>query len=413
MRKIIASLDIGSSSIKLIIGEFIRNSLNILCVSEIPSKGIKKGLISSKEELIPNIKEVFHKAEEMLGIPVKEVVLAVPAYLTDAFISEGSVSITGGANTIVNSDIIKAMQATSYNKIPEDSELISVIPTNYKVDDTIVKNPLNMIGHRLAIKAVLLTVPKVNIVNFKKLLGQIGIKVVSVVTSSLGDYALNKTKDTVHKVGAVINIGSELTTVSIINKGIVTKAEVIELGGSNVDNDIAYIYKITKKDACKIKEEMGLATKDFGSTMERITVTDRMGEEVTINQKGVSEIIESRLVEILELSKKQMNLLTRREIEYIIITGGTSEIQDFNILCDKVFTKVHILGKIDIVGARSNKFSTGVGTIIYYNSRLKLKNKEYSVFNLDELEILSGNHKKVNINENSVLGKLFGYFFDN
>lgn len=43
MRKIIASLDIGTSSIKLIVGEFIKNRLNILCTSEVPSKGMKKG----------------------------------------------------------------------------------------------------------------------------------------------------------------------------------------------------------------------------------------------------------------------------------------------------------------------------------------------------------------------------------
>ena len=49
MRKIIASLDIGSSSIKLIVGEFIKQSLNVLCVSEVPSKGIRKGLIANKE----------------------------------------------------------------------------------------------------------------------------------------------------------------------------------------------------------------------------------------------------------------------------------------------------------------------------------------------------------------------------
>ncbi len=413
MRKIIASLDIGSSSIKLIVGEFIRNSLNVLCVSEIPSKGIKKGLISNKEELIPNLKEVFHQAEEMLGIPVREVVLAIPAYFTDAFISDGSVSITGDDNVITHNDIIKAMQATSYNKIPEDSELISVIPTSYKVDEEMVKNPINMIGHKLTIKAVLLTVPKLNVINFKKTLETIGIKTISVVTSSLSDYALNKTKETINSLGAIVNIGADLTTVSIVNKGIVTKAEVIELGGNNVDNDIAYIYKITKKDACRIKEDIGLASSELGSTLEKINVTDRLGVNITINQKELSEIIESRLMEILELSKKQMNLLTKRNIDYIIITGGTSEIQDFNILIDKVFTKTHILGKIDIVGARSNKYSTGLGTIIYYNSRLKLKNKEYSVFTLDDLEILSGNHKKVNINENSILGKLFGYFFDN
>ena len=79
MRKIIASLDIGTSTIKLIVGEFIKNTLNILCVSEVPSRGIKKGLIVDREELIPALKETFHKAEEMLGIPVKEVVLNLPA----------------------------------------------------------------------------------------------------------------------------------------------------------------------------------------------------------------------------------------------------------------------------------------------------------------------------------------------
>lgn len=414
MRKIIASLDIGTSSIKLIVGEFIKNSLNILCVSEVPSRGIKKGLIVSGEELIPVLKETFHKAEEMLGIPVKEVVLGIPAYYTEAVMSEGVSTITNEEHIITHQDLIRAMHAASYNKIDENSELISIIPTRYKVDDdTIVKNPINMIAKKLSLKAVLITAPKNNINSFINVLDRIGIKVIDVVTSSLGDYAINRTKETSSAIGAVINIGEETTTVSILNKGILTKAEVIELGGANIDNDIAYIYKITKKDAKNLKENLGLATTDLAIVEEKVNLTDRLGETVTINQKDLSEIIESRLIEILELSKKQMNLLTKKNIDYIIVTGGTSEIGDFNNLLDKVFTKTHILGKIDIVGVRNNKYSTAVGIIKYYNSRLKLKNKEYSVFSLDDLEILSGIHKKVNINENSILGKLFGYFFDN
>lgn len=414
MRKIIASLDIGTSSIKLIVGEFMKNSLNILCVSEVPSRGIKKGLIVSSEELIPVLKETFHKAEEMLGIPVKEVVLGIPAYYTEAVMSEGVSTITNEEHIITHQDLIRAMHAASYNKIDENSELISIIPTRYKVDDdTIVKNPINMIAKKLSLKAVLITAPKNNINSFINVLDRIGIKVIDVVTSSLGDYAINRTKETSSAVGAVINIGEETTTVSILNKGILTKAEVIELGGANIDNDIAYIYKITKKDAKNLKENLGLATTDLAIVEEKVNLTDRLGETVTINQKDLSEIIESRLIEILELSKKQMNLLTKKNIDYIIVTGGTSEIGDFNNLLDKVFTKTHILGKIDIVGVRNNKYSTAVGIIKYYNSRLKLKNKEYSVFSLDDLEILSGIHKKVNINENSILGKLFGYFFDN
>ena len=412
MRKIIASLDIGTSTIKLIIGEFIKNKLNILCTSEVPSKGMKKGLIYRRDELIPVLKETFHKAEEMLGIPVKEVVLSIPAYYTEARMSEGSSTITSEDHVITHQDLIRAMHAASYNQIGEDEELISILPTTYKVDNDIVKNPINMIGKKLSLKAVLITAPKSSVIDFLKVLDTIGIKVIDVVTSSLGDYASNRFKESGSKFGAIINIGEETTTVSVFNKGILTRAEVIELGGANIDNDIAYIYKITKKDARELKESVGLACSDQARKEEKVTLTDRLGEEVTINQLDLSEIIESRLTEILELSKKQINLLTKREIEYIIITGGTSEIGDFNNLLDKLFTKPYILGKIDIVGARNNKFSTSIGTIKYYNGRLKLKNKEYSVFNLDDLEILSGVHKKVSINENSILGKLFGYFFD-
>ena len=174
MRKIIASLDIGDSSIKLIVGEFIKNSLNILCVSEIPSKGIKKGLISSKDELIPVLKEVFHKAEEVIGLAIREVVLAVPAYYTEALISEGSTTITNEDKVIGYQDLIRAMQAASYNKISDDMELVSIIPTRFKLNDSeIVKNPLNIVADKLSLKAVLITAPKISVSPFINILDSI------------------------------------------------------------------------------------------------------------------------------------------------------------------------------------------------------------------------------------------------
>lgn len=45
MRKIIASLDIGSHTIKLVVGEIVRNKLNILACVDTPSRGIKKDLL--------------------------------------------------------------------------------------------------------------------------------------------------------------------------------------------------------------------------------------------------------------------------------------------------------------------------------------------------------------------------------
>ena len=85
---------------------------------------------------------------------------------------------------------------------------------------------------------------------------------------------------------------------------------------------------------------------------------------------------------------------------------------DFKNILDYVFNNAE-LGSVTEIGARHNKYSTAVGLIKYYDSRLQLMDKDFSIYNLEEQEELSGIHKKVNIAEDSLLGKLFSYFFDN
>ena len=49
MKEIISSLDIGSSTVKLVVGEMYKDELNVLSASEVKSKGIKRGIIVSPE----------------------------------------------------------------------------------------------------------------------------------------------------------------------------------------------------------------------------------------------------------------------------------------------------------------------------------------------------------------------------
>ena len=87
MRRIIASLDIGSSSIKLLVGEMQKNKLNVLACVDVLSQGIKKGYVVNLESAYLAIKEAFNKAEELIGLPIKKVLVCVPAYNLECFIS--------------------------------------------------------------------------------------------------------------------------------------------------------------------------------------------------------------------------------------------------------------------------------------------------------------------------------------
>lgn len=414
MRKIIASLDIGSSTIKLLVGEIQKNKLNVLSCIEVFSQGIKKGFIVNSESAELSLKELFEKTENMIGLPIKKVIVNVPAYNTECFVSSGSSTITTEDKVITHNDIVRSMQASVYNKITDNKELVSILPTKFIInDEETVASPINMIANKITVNDVAVVIPKKNSEAIIKCLEKLGIKVIDISISPLADYYEFKNDETNKNVGAIINIGQNNTTVSVFNKGILTACEVLDIGAGSIDNDIAYVFKISKKDANVLKERLVVSDIHLADPAESILVKDANGENIRINQYDISAVAIARITEILNLAKKQINLLTKKKISYIITTGGLCEIAHFDKLLDSIFGGIAVKGNVDEIGARHSKYSVCLGIIKYYNSRLKLRNVEFSIFSLEEQEEFGGTHKRVNISDHSLLGKIYGYFFDN
>ena len=413
MRKIMASLDIGNHTIKLVVGGIVKGKLNVLACVDTPARGIKKGFVVNPESAIEALEDIFKRAQEQIGLSIKKVIVSVPSNGLECFLSEGYTSINNEEKIITSNDIIRSLQAAVYNKIMDNRELVTILPTKFLVNDSIVSDsPLAMHAEKLKVKAVVVTVPKKNVTPIVKCLEKINVEVVDVTIGALGDYYEFQNNKNSNEIGAVINIGASKTSVAIFNRGIITNCEVIDIGGDNVDYDLGYVYKINRENALFIKETIALADKNIAQVNEAIIVENKNGDKIKVNQYSASEIVMSRLEEILNLAKKQINLLTKKQISYIIVTGGVTETAEFKNILEYVF-KNAILGEVHEIGARHNKFATAIGLIKYYDSRLKLRNRDFSIFSIEEQEELSGIHKKVNISENSILGKLFGYFFDN
>ena len=220
-----------------------------------------------------------------------------------------------------------------------------------------------------------------------------------------------KNKDNESKLGAIINIGADTTTVSIYNKAVIVKSSIIAIGGSAIDNDISYVYKVDLKNARKLKEKFALAYKRHANVSEICEVDTTYDEKIKINQFEISELVERRTEEILKLAKKELNILTNKELQYIIITGGTSNLQDLQYLADEVFTKMARITDLKMIGIRNNKYSSSVGNIVYYITKLKLREKKYSMFSESDADELVSVKKNKQMTNESMLGKVFGYFF--
>lgn len=414
MRRILASVDLGSNSIKIIVGEIRGKKINIIAVSDTPSKGIRKGIIENQASVIESLKLSFKKTEELIGIKINKVIVNISPVDAVFVVGEGTTTINREDKTILANDIVRALQGSVYNKIHDEMELVTVFPVRYYINNEQVKNPKGMIGDRLDVKTVVASAPKSNVYAALNCFDKIGVEVIDIVFGSIGDYELFKNDATEKTVGAIVNLGDQTTTVSIFNKGVITNTEVIELGGINIDNDISFIYKVNKPDARFLKEKLSLAHRRMAQGSVSEVVTNKLGEKIKVNQYDISTITMSRLEEILKIVKKKINLLTKKEISYIIFTGGVTESKDFTITLEELFGKNISLGNIPIIGVRNNKYSSAVGMLKYYDKKLKLRDKNFSIFSYEELEELSTPYnRKINISNDTIVGKIFGYFFDN
>ena len=120
----------------------------------------------------------------------------------------------------------------------------------------------------------------------------------------------------------------------------------------------------------------------------------------------------SRIEEILVLARKEINLLTKREVDYIIITGGTSSMDNFTVVSEEVLGNNASVGNIRILGVRNNKYSSVIGNIVYFINKLKLRNIDYTMLD-EEIENYKENKNNImNVINETMLGKVFGYFFN-
>lgn len=411
MKQVYTSIDIGSDSVKIVVAELFNNKINLLAASSIKSNGIKKGLITDAEKASESIKKAITSVEEMLGIKIKKVITSIPSYYTEFEMIKGSIELE--KEVPIDGDKVSELltEAIKTSKI-NDKVMVTTLPIDFMVDEkSNIKDPKGMIGNTFATRAIMVHTAKKNLLSVIKILESLDLEVVDVSLNSIGDMYAVRDKEIKEKIGALINIGHETTTVSLYNKGIIVKSSVIGMGGRNIDRDISYIYKVNEKDASKIKEKFALAHKKYASVNDYYEIKNEAGEQIQINQFEVSEVVMARLEEMLVTARKEINMLTKHDVDYILITGGTSSMANFDLIAKEVLGNETKIGEIKLVGLRHNKYSSAIGNIVYFISKLKLKGKNYSMINKDDSQILSTSKKSL-ISENSMLGKVFGCFFD-
>jgi cell division protein FtsA len=330
--KIVASLDIGSSKIRTVVGVQEDQSPvpNIIGVGIAPSTGLRKGAVIDVEETINSISSSLEDAERMAGEPINHVFLGLGGNHLDSINSKGVIAIAQSQGEISEDDVDRVLEAAQAVTIPSNRRILRIIPKTFTVDEQKgIKYPVGMTGIRLEVETHIVTGFEPAIKNLEKCVLQSGVDIDDIIPNNLApsESVLSKRQKELGVV--VVDIGCGGTSVSVFEDGSVLHTSVIPVGGENVTNDIAIGIRTSIDTAEKLKIEYGSVVPEDVSDRETIDLSLVSKIDTTlVSKKQVVEIIQARYHEIFLLVKDELAKIHRDGMlpAGIMLTGAGSKI---------------------------------------------------------------------------------------
>ncbi|MBN2735464.1 MAG: cell division protein FtsA [Spirochaetales bacterium] len=382
-QEVIVGLDIGTSKICAVIGEYNHNGmLEITGVGTAPSRGLRRGVVINIEATVKSIITAIEAAELMSGREVDEVYSGLAGGDIEGINSRGVVAVTGRGREIANEDVERVIDAAKTIVIPMDREVLHVIPQEFIVDNQGgVKNPIGMMGVRLEAEVHIITGAISSAQNIVKCINRSGFKACDLVLEPLASARAVLSNDEKELGVLLIDLGCGTSDVMVFLNGAPYYTEVFPLGGEQVTNDLSIMLKTPIEAAEKIKLQSGCCYQELIQPEEEVLIPSVGGRAPRrIMRSDLTEIIQSRMQEIYGLirSKVDEKGFLKMLGGGVVLTGGGALLPGAIELAMEIFGLPTRLGYPVKMGGlveeyRHPAFSTGVGLVMYADNQTEIR----------------------------------------
>jgi len=391
--KIIAGLDIGSSKIRLAVGQRIEEDkrLNIIAAVETSAQGINKGVVTSIDDAVAAISDLITRAEKVCGVPIERVWLGVSGSHIISQASKGVVAISRSDGEITEEDVDRVIDAARAVATPSNYEILHVIPRSFTIDDqSNIKDPVGMTGIRLEVEAQIIQGLVSQIKNLTKSVYRTGLDIEDAVLSVLACSEAVLTSRQKELGVVLINIGAATTSFIVFEEGDVIYTAVLPIGSDHITADLAIGLRVSIDVAEKIKLEYGAANSKDINKKDEIDLSEidssLKSEEAMVPRKYVVEIIEARVEEILERVDKELKKVDRSgnlPAGAVLVGGGAKIPRLVEVAKSKLRLPACIGVAQNVVSAidkvQDISFTTAIGLIVWGNQLAKEGKGGFSV----------------------------------
>jgi cell division protein FtsA len=304
----LVGLDIGSTKTCVLIAELADEQVKFLALGAAESKGLRKGSIVNLEATVSSIRRAVEEAEGVSGIPVESALIGVAGSHVRGLNSRGGVTLGNRPRDIEREDVRRAVDAARNISLPEDREVLHVLPHEFTVDAHHgIRDAMGMVGQRLEANVHVVTSSVTATQNLVTAANRAGILISDTVVEPLASAEACLTQDERELGTCLLDIGGGTTELVVYGGGVVRHTGAVPVGGDHFTNDLAVGLRTPIPEAERIKRHHGCAAASLlheDTAIEIASVGDRPPR--TIFARMLTDIIEPRAQEFLALIRDEM-----------------------------------------------------------------------------------------------------------
>ncbi len=377
--RLIAGLDMGSSAIRIAVGQVLptperQTKLSFIGAAEVKSEGIAKGGISSFEDAVSSITACLDQAERMVGLPINDVYVGVGGSQITVQDAKGIVGVSRSDQTIRREDVVRVLEAArTYAQTP-NYDILHVLPKRFTVDNQKdIKDPVGMQGIRLEADAKIIQGLSNHLRNTTKAVFRTNVDISELVYVPLAAAEAVTTKRQRELGVCIVCMGAATTSMAVYEDNELLHAATFLMGSDHVTSDLVYTLRTSFEVAERLKRAKGSAA---ATTFEKSETSDLKGFGAEVSEEVqlgfVAEVIGARVEEIFERVEAELKRIERSGMlpAGIILTGGGAKLNGVADVAREIF---HLPAAVGVPHGESSipelvqdpSFSTAVGLVMW------------------------------------------------
>ena len=378
MERPIAVIEICSKCIKLVVGYVIDGQVQVIyTTSRNTGLIMENGRIVDENALLNGLHSLnfIEDSQAKLKITISEIILVIPPLGLTVYQTKQSTNLVSEGDKVGELDIRNLYSLVMKSQVGLNNSLVDAIPRVFILDGA--RNfdyiPLGQVSSSISAVIRLHSLPTNIYLSYRNAALDGGFVVKRSMIAPQGAVTLLSSYEETPRDYFLVDIGSNVTTVSLIGQKELYDSRFFAWGGDSITEKIIATFNINEADAEKYKILYGYDTREYTFKPVVCTSLDAFGHKVEHTVDDLNAVIKGELDSLVaqinscikSLLESYPNQASQYEKIPLVLVGGGSLLGGMiHYIEPKLPNDKVVLGTNKVLGARYMGLVNALGAIL-------------------------------------------------